>query len=108
MVKGGLDASGVIVANLNPTSRILLVQDIPLLSADISTSVSNIQSSREKVGVDSLDVEKHVSPAAVDSADSDSQSAQGKLSWRTKLIALGIEERGILPVPVEEGPATAS
>lgn len=64
--------------------------------------MSNIQSTSQKVGVDSLDVEKHASSDAVDAAESDAQSVQGKLSWKTKLIALGIEERGILPVPIEE------
>lgn len=64
--------------------------------------MSNIQATSDKVGVDSLDVEKHGSSDAVDATESDSQSVQGKLSWKTKLIALGIEERGILPVPVEE------
>ncbi|KAG4433491.1 hypothetical protein IFR05_011029 [Cadophora sp. M221] len=64
--------------------------------------MANIQSTSEKVGVDSLDVEKHGSSDAVDATESDSQSVQRKLSWKTKLIALGIEERGVLPVPVEE------
>ena len=64
--------------------------------------MSHIQSSPEKVGVDSLDVEKHASSDAVDAVDSDSQSTPVKPSWKSKLIALGIEERGILPVSVEE------
>lgn len=65
--------------------------------------MSNIETMSEKLGSESvMDIEKNNAPSSdsdiVDVAESESKP----LSWWKKLVSLGVEERGITPVPVEE------
>ncbi len=65
--------------------------------------MSNIQEHQKVVANELIDVEKHTpSSTSVDVAESESLPLHRKPSWWKKLIALGVEERGITPVPVEE------
>ena len=48
-----------------------------------------------------VDVEKNGLPADPDSVDV-AKSNSKSLSWWEKIIALGVEERGVMPVPVKE------
>lgn len=66
--------------------------------------MSGIQS--EKAGAsNAIDIEKNTpssSSVDVDVLESESRSFDGKPAWWKKILSLGVEERGIQPVPVEE------
>ncbi|CZT12412.1 hypothetical protein WAI453_001776 [Rhynchosporium graminicola] len=64
--------------------------------------MSNIQPTSEE-RTDSLDLEKNTKPKIVNANDSDLPvTFKQKITCWSKLMSMGIEERGIVPVPVEE------
>ncbi len=64
--------------------------------------MTHIQTTSEKVGDESVvDIEKNALSSDSDIAEvTESESKQ--LSWWKKLVSMGVEERGVMPVPVEE------
>ncbi|KAL2069247.1 hypothetical protein VTL71DRAFT_15585 [Oculimacula yallundae] len=66
--------------------------------------MANIQPTSAEPDSRDMDIEKNTNTNAktLDATDLDTHSIQKPQSWWTQLMSMGIEERGIQPVPLEE------
>lgn len=66
--------------------------------------MSGVQSDKAGASI-AMDIEKNTpssSSVNVDVLEADARSFDAKPAWWKKILSLGVEERGIQPVPVEE------